>query len=478
MRAGRGLILAAPASGSGKTLVTAGLLRHLRERGLRVAAAKAGPDYIDPTFHEAASGGVSINLDPWAMRSATLAGLIGALEAAADIVLCEGVMGLFDGTGPDGETGSTAALARLTGWPVALVVDARRQGASAAALVAGFARHDPELPLAGVIFNRVAGPRHRAVLETAMVRHLPDLLCLGALPHDPELMLPERHLGLVPAGERASAETIIARAAAAVGASLAVDRLVALARPASLTLPRKRGREGWGLGPYELGVGHRSGVQGPHPNPPPLAGKGTIAPLPPLGQRIAIALDDAFLFAYAAVLGGWRRQGAELSFFSPLADEMPDPAADAVYLPGGYPELHAGRLAAAEHFATALRRAAVAGAAIYGECGGYMALGESLTDGAGCAHRMVGLLPLATSFAERRLHLGYRAATLLGPGPLGPAGARFRGHEFHYATTVAAAGGAPLFALADSCGRDLDAGGLRRGSVMGSFIHLIDRAET
>src|SRR5882724_6382457 len=159
---GGGLILAAPESGSGKTLVTAGLLRHLRERGIRVAAAKTGPDYIDPTFHAAAAGGVSINLDPWAMRPAILAGLIGALEAAADIVLCEGVMGLFDGTGPDGETGSTASLARLTGWPVVLVVDARHQGASVAALVAGFARHDPELPLAGVIFNRVAGPRHHA----------------------------------------------------------------------------------------------------------------------------------------------------------------------------------------------------------------------------------------------------------------------------------------------------------------------------
>jgi cobyrinic acid a,c-diamide synthase len=487
-RGGRGLILAAPSSGSGKTLVTAGLLRHLRERGVRIAAAKAGPDYIDPTFHEAASGGACVNLDVWAMRLATLAGLIGALEAAADIVLCEGVMGLFDGTGPAGETGSTASLARLTGWPVVLVVDARHQGASVAALVAGFARHDPELPLAGVVFNRVAGPHHRAVLEAAMARHLPDLPCLGALPRDPDLVLPERYLGLVPAGEQPAAETIIAHAAAAVAAALAVDRLVALARPSS-TLPRKRGREGWGLKPDVAGVGGhpRSSGPSPHPNPPPPAGEGIAAapqagegtaavPLPPLGQRIAIARDDAFLFAYPAVLEGWRRQGIELSFFSPLADEMPDRAADAVYLPGGYPELHAGRLAASGHFAAALRRAAFVGTAIYGECGGYMAMGESLTDGDGRPHRMVGLLPLATSFAERRLHLGYRAATLLGASPLGPAGARFRGHEFHYATTVAAGSDAPLFALVDSDGRDLGASGLRRGSAMGSFIHLIDRA--
>jgi cobyrinic acid a,c-diamide synthase len=258
--------------------------------------------------------------------------------------------------------------------------------------------------------------------------------------HDPALVLPERQLGIIPAGERVAAETVIARSARAVAAGLDIDRLVALARPATLS------------------------------------GAEPTAPLAPLGQRIAVAHDDAFLFAYPAVLEGWRRQGAELSFFSPLANESPSPAADAVYLPGGYPELHGGRLAASERFLAGLRRGAAAGAAIYGECGGYMVLGETLSDAEGGLHRMAGLLPLATSFAERRLHLGYRAATLLGAGPLGPAGARFRGHEFHYSTTVAAAD-APLFALADGSGRDLGPSGSRRGSVMGSFIHLIDRTE-
>jgi cobyrinic acid a,c-diamide synthase len=176
------------------------------------------------------------------------------------------------------------------------------------------------------------------------------------------------------------------------------------------------------------------------------------------------------------VLEGWRAQGAELSFFSPLADEPPDPAADAVYLPGGYPELHAGRLAAAERFHTGLRQAAAQGKAVYGECGGYMALGEALTDADGRVHRMAGMLPLCTSFAERRLHLGYREAVVLHDGPLGPAGSRFRGHEFHYATTLRVAGEAPLFALRDALGSDLGTGGVRRGSVIGSFIHLIDRA--
>jgi cobyrinic acid a,c-diamide synthase len=443
-----GLILAAPASGSGKTVVTLGLLRHLRDRGLSVAAAKAGPDYIDPTFHAAASGGACRNLDVWGMREATLRGLVGELEAAAEIVLCEGVMGLFDGTGPGGETGSTAELARLTGWPVVLVVDARRQGASAAALVAGFARHDPAVAVAGVIFNRVSGPRHRELLETALARHLPGLPCLGCLPQDPALILPERHLGLVPAGESAAAEAVIAHAAETIANRVDVDRFIALARATAWSagiLPACR---------LEAGA-------------PMLLW---------LGARIAIARDDAFAFAYPAVIEGWRRQGAEVAFFSPLADEPPDQAADAVYLPGGYPELHAARLAAAERFRSGMLAAAASGRTIYGECGGYMVLGETLTDANGRLHRMTGLLPLATSFADRRLHLGYREATLLGDCPLGTAGARFRGHEFHYATTVFTAADNRLFALADASGNDLGVGGLRRGSVMGSFIHLIDRA--
>jgi cobyrinic acid a,c-diamide synthase len=438
--AGRGLILAAPASGSGKTLITAGLLRHLRDRGTRVAAAKAGPDYIDPTFHSAASGRPCVNLDLWGMRPATLSRLVAELEANAELMLCEGVMGLFDGTGANGEVGSTAALARLTGWPVVLVVDARRQGASAAALIGGFARHDPQLPLAGVIFNRVAGSRHRALLETALARHVPDVPCLGVISQDPTLALAERHLGLVPAGERAECEAVIEHAATAVSESLDIHALLALARPSNL------------------------------------GGAAPVIPLPPLGQRIAVGRDAAFVFAYPAVLEGWRRAGAELSFFSPLADEPPDPDADAIYLPGGYPELHAGRLAMAERFFGGLRRAASVGTAVYGECGGYMVLGEALTDAEGHVHRMAGLLPLATSFAERRLHLGYRSLSLLQNGLLGKAGRRFRGHEFHYATTLSA-GGEALFTAADACGADLGPVGLRRGSVAGSFMHLIDRED-
>jgi cobyrinic acid a,c-diamide synthase len=439
-RRGKGLIIAAPASGSGKTLVTAGLLRHFCRAGVDVAAAKAGPDFIDPTLHHAASGRTCPNLDAWAMRRATLAGLVAELEATADLVLCEGVMGLFDGTEADGETGSTAALARLTGWPVVLVVDARGQGASVAALLRGFAAHDPEVLPAGVIFNRVSSERHRTLLAQAVARHLPDLACLGALPADPELALPSRHLGLVPAGELAATDAVIDRAATTVGAALDVARLAQLARASLL-----------GGSPRTCGI-------------------------PPLGRRIAVARDEAFRFAYPALLEGWRREGAELTFFSPLANEPPDPTADAVYLPGGYPELWSGRLAAATAFASGLRRAASQGKPIYGECGGYMVLGEWLTDADGHSHPMTGLLPLSTSFAERRLHLGYRCATLLASTPLGDAGARFRGHEFHYATIRQEGGAAePLLSATDAAGRELGGYGLRQGSVFGSFIHLVDR---
>lgn len=436
---GRGLILAAPASGSGKTLVTAGLARHLRNCGFRVATAKAGPDFIDPTFHAAATGKPCLNLDVWGMRPATLAALVAELEAGADIVLCEGVMGLFDGTSHDGEAGSTAELARVTGWPVVLVVDARGQGASVAALLRGFATHQPSVPLAGVIFNRISSERHGALLVGAVARHLSGLASLGSLPADPGLVVPSRHLGLVPAGENSDADAVIERCAAHIGASIDIGRLLSLARRSVLSAPAR------------------------------------AVPMPALGRRIAVAHDEAFCFAYHTVLEAWRSDGAELIFFSPLADEPPDADADAVYLPGGYPELWVDRLASAGAFMTGLRRAVADGIVIYGECGGYMVLGDALLDREGRSRRMSGLLPLVTSFAERRLHLGYRRAILRTDTPLGTAGSVFRGHEFHYATITRQGAATPLFSVVGGADEHLGSYGLRQGSVFGSFIHLIDR---
>jgi cobyrinic acid a,c-diamide synthase len=436
-----GIILAAPASGSGKTIVTLGLLRHLARGGHGVTSAKAGPDYIDPSFHHAASGAPCLNLDSWAMRRATLEGLVAQLECRAEHVICEGAMGLFDGAGT-GAAGSTADLAALTGWPVVLVVDARGQGGSVAALVRGFATHRRDVPIAGVILNRVSGVRHRVILEAGLAAALPGLKVFGAVPRDDGLALPDRHLGLVPAGEHGALYAFLDAAADHVATAIDVPALLAAARPASRA-----------------------------------PSTGRVQPLPPLGGRIAVARDIAFAFLYPAVLEGWLRGGAELSFFSPLADEAPDASATAIYLPGGYPELHAGTLAGNTSFLAGLREAAGRGATIYGECGGYMVLGEGLIDDAGVRHGMAALLPLVTSFAARRLHLGYRALSLAGRTPLGAAGTAFRGHEFHYASIVSQGSAETLFATQDAMGNTLDAAGLRVGTAMGSFMHLIDRAE-
>lgn len=432
----RGLILAAPASGSGKTTVAVGLIGALRTRGVKVAPAKIGPDYIDPGFHAAAAGRPSFNLDPWAMRPATIAGVLDSF-ADAEVVLCEAAMGLFDGIDARG-TASAADLAAQLGWPVILVVDAAGQGASVAALVEGFARHRSDITIAGVILNRVASERHRAVLTGAIGR-VAAVRLLGAIPRDPALALPSRHLGLVPAGETGTLSAFVSAAATRVGAAVDLDAFMGLAGPSVV------------------------------------AGEPAGAGIPPLGQRIAVAHDEAFVFAYPALLEGWRRAGATLSAFSPLADEPPAVDADAVFLPGGYPELHAGRLAAAAHFFAGMRMAAQAGAWVYGECGGYMVLGDGLADASGARHAMAGLLGLETSFASRRLHLGYRAATLVDRAPFGPAGTPLRGHEFHYASVVREDAGEPLFVTADASGIPLGHAGARRGRVMGSFVHLIDR---
>ncbi len=431
-----GLVIAAPSSHSGKTVVTLGLLRHLARTGVRPRPAKAGPDYIDPQFLAAAANHPCVNLDLFALGEGRVRAE-GARLGAGGLGIVEGVMGLFDGA--DGEAGSTADLAQALDWPVVLVADAAAQGASAAALVGGFHRHRAGLALAGVIFNRVGGDRHADILRQAMARALPDVPVLGAILRDRALALPERHLGLVQAAEHAALDSFLDQAAGAVARYVDVPALMAIAARA--------------------GGARTSAVTSP--------------PVPPLGQRIAVARDVAFAFTYELTLKGWRDAGAEISFFSPLADQAPPSDADAIYLPGGYPELHAGAIAAASRFLDGLRQKAASGATIFGECGGYMVLGAALTDAAGARHKMAGLLALETSFAARRLHLGYRRARLLADAPFARAGAPFRGHEFHYATVTREGPGETLFAAQDSSGRDLGPVGLRAGRVMGSFIHLI-----
>ena len=431
----RGIIVAAPGSGSGKTTLTLALLRRLRDSGVAVASGKVGPDYIDPAYHAAASGRTCHNLDTWSMSDRTLRTLIADLQRDAAAVVVEGVMGLFDGA-PDGR-GSAADLSRRTGWPVVLVVDASGMAASAAALVHGFTSFDPSVEVAGVIFNRTGSERHGELLRRAM--QPAGVPVLGCVTRNGCLELPDRHLGLVQAREHPDLEGFLARAAERIGREVDTGALLAAARPAR-------------VGPPEDGHG-----------------------LPILGRRIAVARDDAFAFCYPYVLDAWRRAGCEISFFSPLADEPPAGDVDAAYLPGGYPELHAARLAAAERFKSGLERCAERGAVVYGECGGYMVLGERLVDGDGVSHRMAGLLPVATSFESPRLSLGYREVALAGDGALGRGGTRFRGHEFHFASVLTQAAAKALFRTFNAEMEPLGDAGLRVGSVMGSFVHLMDR---
>ncbi|MFZ2065634.1 MAG: cobyrinate a,c-diamide synthase [Xanthobacteraceae bacterium] len=431
----RGLIVAAPHSGAGKTTVTLALLAALVRRGIRVRAAKAGPDYIDPAFHEAVTGSPSVNLDSWAMSANLLDALVAQATGGAEIFVVEGVMGLFDGApGGRGRSGTTAELAAHFKLPVVLAIDVSRQAQSAAALVRGFATHDSAVRVAGVILNRVASERHRA-LATGAIAPL-GIPVLGAVPREQTLALPERHLGLVQASEHAGLKSLFDRLAEMAARHFDLDALIAAATP--------------------LAIGAV-----PH-----------VPPLPPPGQRIALARDRAFSFVYPHVIDGWRRAGAEILDFSPLADEPPPEHADSCWLPGGYPELHAGALAAARRFSAGLRRFAQT-RPVHGECGGYMVLGQGLEDAQGGQHAMVGLLGHATSFAKRKLHLGYRSALLLSDSALGNSGTTVRGHEFHYASLISAGNDDCFAECRDAEDSALGKSGGRRGRVSGTFFHAI-----
>ena len=395
----RGLIIAAPHSGAGKTTVTLAILAALARRGIAVRAAKAGPDYIDPAFHAAAIGRPSVNLDSWAMPAALLDLLAAQAASEAEIFVIEGVMGLFDGApGTGGRRGATADLAAHFDLPVVLVLDVSRQAQSAAAVVRGFATHDPAVRVAGVILNRVGSERHRAMVAGAIAAF--GVPVLGAIPREAALALPERHLGLVQAGEHADLQQLIERLAAVAEAHLDLDSIAAIAAPLAIAADASR-----------------------------------LPAVPPPGQRIALASDPAFTFVYPHLVGAWRQAGAEVIPFSPLADQAPPERADSCWLPGGYPELHAPALAAAHNFSAGLRRFAET-RPVHGECGGYMVLGQSLEDADGKLHAMTGLLGHTTSFAKRKLHLGYRTARLLSDSVLGKKDTTVRGHEFHYASLV------------------------------------------
>lgn len=429
-----GILISAPSSGTGKTTVMLGLLRAFSDMGLRVQPFKSGPDYIDPAFHHAAARKASFNLDSWGMDEALMNTIVAEGEDA-DIAIAEGSMGLYDGVATKGASGfgSSAETAVRFGWPVILVVDVSGQAQSAAATALGFMNYMPDLPFGGVILNRVASPRHERLARLGMDQA--GIKVLGVLPRRGDLALPERHLGLIQAIEHPDLEQAISNYAGFLGEHVDLEAIRAVAQ------------------------GRNAPKVGRLVRPP--------------AQRIALARDAAFSFTYPHLLKAWRSEGAEILPFSPLNDDLV-PDADLVWLPGGYPELHAGTLAGANRFLTSLRKHA-ATKPVHGECGGYMALGTTLIDKEGVAHKMAGLLGVVTSYEKRKFHLGYRQAVLQ-EAVLGyQRGSRLRGHEFHY-STILEEPDAPLAQVTDADGNLVSETGSLRGHVSGTFFHMISEA--
>ena len=429
-----GILISAPSSGTGKTTVMLGLLRAFSDMGLRVQPFKSGPDYIDPAFHHAAARKASFNLDSWGMDEGLMNTIVAEGEDA-DIAIAEGSMGLYDGVATKGASGfgSSAETAVRFGWPVILVVDVSGQAQSAAATALGFMKYMPDLPFGGVILNRVASPRHERLARLGMDQA--GIKVLGVLPRRGDLALPERHLGLIQAIEHPDLEQAISNYAGFLGEHVDLEAIRAVAQ------------------------GRNAPKVGRLVRPP--------------AQRIALARDAAFSFTYPHLLKAWRTEGAEILPFSPLNDDLV-PDADLVWLPGGYPELHAGTLAGANRFLTSLRKHA-ATKPVHGECGGYMALGTTLIDKEGVAHKMAGLLGVVTSYEKRKFHLGYRQAVLQEAVIGYQRGSRLRGHEFHY-STILEEPDAPLAQVTDADGNLVNETGSLRGHVSGTFFHMISEA--
>jgi cobyrinic acid a,c-diamide synthase len=430
------LVIAGVTSSAGKTTLTCAILAALRRRGQRVQPFKAGPDYIDPGHHALAAGRPSRNLDSVLLTPATLQALFARAAAQADLALVEGVMGLFDGRHGGDAEGSTAQVARLLDAPVVIVIDVAKTARTAGAIALGCTLYDPALRVAGFILNRVGSPTHaRAAAEA--VEAATGRPVLGAFPRDAALALPERHLGLVPPAETAPDGSFMDRLAAAAERYLALDRLRAAAETRPLAAP----------------------ADGPFP-PEPLPPRATIA----------VALDRAFNFYYEDSLDLLRAWGADLVPFSPLADRALPPGTQGVYLGGGFPELFAAELAANSPMHAALHAAARWGLPIYGECGGLMYLGRTLTDLDGRRHAMVGLVPLESAMQRASLALGYRSVTALRPSPILERGAAVRGHEFHYSDLLTPLPEATAaYRIAE---RDGAPEGYAAGHILASYVHV------
>lgn len=430
----KSLLISGTHSGCGKTSLTLGLLAALARRGFRCAPFKTGPDFIDPGLHALACGRTSHNLDSWMLSEAANRAIYERYAENSDLAVVEGAMGLFDGASATNEKGSAAHMAKMLGIPVLLVLDASGMARSAAALASGFARFDPELTLAGVVCNRTGGPGHREMLREAIEDA--GISVLGCLPKAPELAMPSRHLGLVTAQDLETRPDWIERLADWVEAGVDVDRLLA----------------------------------GEEPSPVPPSSPKTTAARPQV--RLGVARDRAFCFAYAENLRLLEAAGAELVFFSPLADQGLPPDLDGLYLPGGYPELHAGTLAANAAMLQDIRNFCASGRPVYAECGGFMALMHSVKDASGRVWPMAGVFPCRATMGQRFAALGYREARFTADTPLGPAGTTARGHEFHYSSLEAAPDAPAVYALSGRKGIIETPEGFLSGNTLASYVHL------
>jgi cobyrinic acid a,c-diamide synthase len=425
------VVIAGTSSGAGKTSVACGIIGALRRRALRVQGFKVGPDYIDPSYHALASGRPGRNLDAFLSGPELIAPLHRHGAAGADVAVVEGVMGLFDGASGRGELASTGHVSKLLRAPVLLVVDAASMARSAAAIVHGYRTFDPEIDVAGVIFNKVGSDHHEELLREAVAPL--GVPVLGALRRDERVAAPERHLGLVPAGERAGRTRAALDALAdAAERHVDLDGLHALARAAPA-------------------------LAGPAWSPEPGAAPAT-------GARIAIARGPAFSFHYQENLELLEAAGAELLAFDPLTDEALPAGAGALVLAGGFPEVFGSELEANARLRADVAAFAAAGGPVLAECGGLLFLCRELDGRAMC-----GVLPARARMAGR-LTLGYREAAAAASTPWIRAGARVRGHEFHYSEVEPAHGDtAPAWTLA-ARGR-VRTEGFVAGALQASYLH-------
>ncbi len=432
----KGMVIAAPASGSGKTTFTLGLLAALAKWGICVAPFKIGPDFIDPGHHTRLTGRISRNLDGWMLDKSVNQSIFFENALGADVAVVEGVMGLYDGYDGHTEAGSTAQMAKWLNLPVLLVVDAKAMARSFAALVKGFAEFDPELDMMGVVANNVASDRHLAYLRQAMADS--EVPLIGGIPRNTAVEIPDRHLGLYTADDHALSGESVERLAELVENHMDLAALV---------------------------------DQLPHVKSP----ESPKRPLPEPDIRIGVARDNAFCFYYADNLDMLRQQGAEIVFFSPMQDTAPPCRVHGLYFGGGYPELFAERLAGNQSMLSAICDMHAAGMPIYGECGGFMYLCAGLTAKTGESYDMAGIFPYVSRMQERLAALGYREIRLIENTPIGSVGTTVRGHEFHYSQLMPLseqADGVSVYGSTDKSGADRGCRGWLTKRCLGSYVHL------